>query len=179
MKKTMIGLLTLLLVSGFSFGIELLVRGTYLMPSDSAFKDIYGSSPMFGGELGIKIVGGLRLFLGGDYLRAKGQLTYTKEGTTLTLIPAGGGLKYSFLEGAFHPYLAAGVRYYMYKESNPLGTVKKNGPGFLGRAGVTFEFAKKFGVDLSAGYSWCEMKTDDFTINLGGLELAGGLFVRL
>jgi len=179
MKKTTVFVIAFLLASASTFASGLLIRGTYFTPSDSDFKSIYGSGWIYGGEIGFKVWNGLDLFLEGGYFSAKGKLTYTEEDTTLTLIPAGGGVKYYFMNGKLRPYIAAGVRYYMYQESNPIGNVKKNGLGYLGRAGVSFEFGGGFRIDVCAGYSLCKITPTDFEINLGGLELSAGIFFGL
>jgi opacity protein-like surface antigen len=154
------------------------VKAFYLMPSEQAFKDIYGSGPMYGGELGFKIAGPVNLWIDGMYYRGKGKLTYTEEDTTLTLIPIGAGVRVDLPKGAIVPYAGAGLRYYIYKEENVIGTVKKNGLGFVGFAGVNFRIAKGFLFDLRAAFSSCQMTPADFAINVGGIELGGGLVIE-
>ncbi len=53
----------------------------------------------------------------------------------LEIYPLGGGLKYTMSTGIFYIYAGAGLNYYQYKESNPLGDVTKGGLGFLGKIG--------------------------------------------
>lgn len=151
------------------------IKGSYFSPSNADFKSIYGGGVMYGAEISVGIAGGLEAWLSGDYFNKTGSLTLTKEKTTLTLIPIGAGLKYSFLTGWLQPYLGVGGRYYLYKESNPIGTVNKGGIGFLGKVGADLKFAPNFFLDIFAGYSLCKMKPADFDIEVGGIELGAGL----
>ncbi len=154
------------------------VKAAYLMPSEQAFKDIYGSGLMYGGEIAFRLGGPVKLWIDGMYYRGKGKLTYTEEDTTLTLIPIGAGVRAELPKGAFIPYAGAGLRYYMYTEENVIGTAKKNGLGFVGFAGLNLKIAKGFLLDLRAAYSSCKLTPADFTINVGGFELGGGLVIE-
>lgn len=154
-----------------SFG----VKAVYLMPSEQAFKDIYGSGLMVGAELGFRLGGPVKLWIDGMYYTGKGKLTYTEEDTTLTLMPIGAGVRVDLSQGTLVPYAGAGVRYYIYKEENVIGTAKKNGPGFVGFAGLNLRLAKGFLLDLRASYSSCKLTPADFSVNVGGIELGGGL----
>jgi hypothetical protein len=151
------------------------IKGIYFSPSDSDFKSIYGSGWMYGGEITFKITKGLDAWLDGGYFARTGVLTYTQEETKLMLVPIGAGLRYRILTGKVVPYVGAGARYYMYRESNVIGDVNKGGVGFVGKAGVLISIIHGIGVDLSAGYSWCKMKPADFEFNVGGLELGAGI----
>jgi hypothetical protein len=177
MKKILIALMIgsfALPAAAASFG----VKAVYLMPSEQAFKDIYGSGLMYGGEIGFRLHGPIGLWIDGMYYKGTGQLTYTKEDTTLTLIPIGAGLRYDFTTGPAVVYAGAGARYYSYKETNVLGTVTRGGAGFVVLAGVNLRIAKGFLVDVRAAYSSCKLTPADFTINVGGIELGGGLVIE-
>lgn len=174
MKRIIVLALMMGLVSVAAWAsIEL--RGGYLSPSDADFKSIYGGGWMFGAEITVGFGAGLDAWLSGDYFAKTGSLTFTKEETKLTLIPIGVGLRYKFLKGWVKPYLGAGARYYLYKESNIIGTVNKGGIGFLGKLGVNLEFTPSLMFDVFAGYSVCKMKPADFEIGVGGLEFGAGL----
>lgn len=158
--------------------IRIGVRAAYLMPSEQAFKDIYGGGLMYGGEIAFRLGQKLRVWIDGGYYQGSGELTYTQEETKLTLIPIGAGVSYDLTAGGVVPYVGAGARYYMYKETNVIGTVSSNGVGFVGFAGVNLRIAKGFLLGLRAGYSSCSMTPADFTINVGGIELGGGLIIE-
>jgi hypothetical protein len=175
MKKFATLVLAIVVFSLPAFPVTFGLKGIYFSPADKTFKDVYGGGPMYGAEIGIKIVGGLSFWISGGYYAKNGILTYTKEETKLTIIPVGGGLRYEFLTGAVSPYLGAGANYYFYKESNPIGRVDKGGVGFVGRAGVVVRITRWFLIDLNAGYSYCRFKPADFTVNIGGIEGGAGL----
>lgn len=178
MKKAIVLAMMICLASASAFA-SLGIRGIYFSPSDENFKSIYGAGWMYGGELSFRITKGVFLWLGGSYYSKTGSLTYTLEETKLTLIPVGGGLKFELLgEKIISPYFAAGVNYFLYKESNVIGDVNKGGVGFIGKAGLCLNLAKEFAVDFYGGYSSCKFTPADFEINVGGLEAGAGLVLR-
>ncbi len=160
--------------SAASFGI----KAVYFMPSEQAFKDIYGSGLMVGAEIGFRLGGPVKLWIDGMSFKKTGKLTYTGEETTLTLFPIGLGVRADLPSGAFTPYAGAGARYYSYKEVNVIGTAKKSGLGFVGFAGANLRLAKGFLLDVRAAFSSCKLTPADFTINVGGFEIGGGLVVE-
>ncbi|MFC2166645.1 outer membrane beta-barrel protein [Acidobacteriota bacterium] len=166
----MIGMISVTATASFS------LKGIYFLPSDADFKSIYGDSGwMFGGEIAIKIFKGVEFWLDGGYYAKTGSLTYSNEETKLTLIPIGAGLRYKFLTGKVEPYVGAGARYNLYKETSVIGDVSGTGLGFIGKAGLIFYLAKGFGVDISVAYSSCTMQPADFEFNVGGIELGAGI----
>jgi len=169
-----------LAVGGFALpaagAVSFSLKAAYLMPSEQAFKDIYGGGLMAGGEIAFGLSGPLKVWIEAMYHKGTGKLTYTGEDTTLTLFPIGGaGLRYEFAAGPAVVYAGAGARYYSYKEENVIGTASKSGAGFVGLAGVSLRLAKVFMLDLRAAYSSCKLTPADFTVDVGGLELGGGL----
>ena len=151
------------------------LRAVYFQPSDADFKSIYGGGYKYGGEIAFNLTKGLDLWLDGGYYAKTGSLTYTKEETKLTLIPIGAGVRYRFLPGKLQPYVGAGARYTIFKESNVIGDVSSGGIGFIGKAGLAFFFAKSIGIDVHLAYSVCKMKPKDFEFDVGGLEIGAGL----
>ena len=162
-------------------GSAFLLRGSYFMPSEAVFKNIYGSLMAPGAEfrLGGQMVAG---WLEGTYIQRTGKLTFTQEETKLTLIPIEGGLLVRFATGNLMPYLGAGGGYYMYKEkSDALGEVKENKFGFCGVGGLSYHMSS-FMLDLKVKYSSCKFKpgstdtgVDPLEVNIGGLSLSLGL----
>jgi hypothetical protein len=178
MKKRVLTLLMIgalaLPAAAASFG----VKAVYLMPSEQAFKDIYGSGPMFGAEIGFRLTGPISAYVEGMYFKRTGELTYTKESTTLTLMPFGAGARYDFTKGPAVVYAGAGLRYYSYKEKNVIGTATASGIGFVGIAGVNVRVMRGILLDVRAAFSSCKLSPADFSINVGGIELGGGLIVE-
>jgi hypothetical protein len=179
MKKiALIGFVVLIAsTSAFSF-IVLEAKGIYFSPSDRTFRDIYGAGWMAGGEIGIRIFKGLEVWGEGTYITKKGQLTLTREETTLSIQPVGGGLRYRFTSGKISGYAGAGVDYFQYKESNPIGDVSKKSIGYVGRVGVFFRIVPGLLLDLNLGYSYCKMNPADFEIDIGGIAAGAGLAIE-
>lgn len=177
MKKLIIIIVSVILLSGLAnaadFIVELKIH--YLHPSEEAFRDIYGGGMMYGGEISIGVWKGLDVWLGGSYFSKKGELTFTKEETKLEIYPLGGGLKYRLTTGVFNLYAGAGLNYYQYKESNPLGDVSKGGLGYIGKIGSYVKVTGGLLVDLYVNYSYCKIKPEDFEINIGGIEAGVGI----
>jgi len=151
------------------------LRGNYFSPSEKAFQDIYGGGMRYAGELTFGIWKNLQLWIEGNYFSKDGELTFTKEETSLQIIPIGSGIKYTFPAGIFSIYAGAGINYYLYKESNILGEVSKGGLGFVGKIGVMVTVIKGLFFDLYGEYSHCKITPDDFTINIGGMAAGIGL----
>jgi hypothetical protein len=177
MKKLILIIISMIFLSGLANALEVIVevRAHYLHPSEKAFRDIYGGGTMYGGELSIGVWRGLEVWFGGCYFSKKGELTFTKEETKLEIYPIGGGLKYRLSTGIFDLYAGAGLNYYRYKESNPLGDVSKGGLGYIGKIGSYVKITRRFLIDLYVNYSYCKMKPADFEINIGGFEAGIGL----
>ncbi len=177
MKKLILIIISVIFLSGLAnatdFIVELKVH--YLSPSEKAFRDIYGGGMMYGGELSVDIWKELAIWFGGSYFSKKGELTFTKEETTLEIYPIGGGLKYKLSTGIFDLYAGAGLNYYQYKESNPLGDVSKGGLGYIGKIGSYVRVTGGFLIDLYVNYSYCKIKPADFKINIGGIEAGVGI----
>lgn len=176
-KKIITTVVIMTCLSGFiyaeNFSFE--VKGSYFSPSEEAFKDIYGGGFTFGGELTLGILKNLQLWFGGSYFSQNGELTYTKEETSLQIIPLGGGLKYKLNAGILSFYGGAGIKFYQFKESNILGEVTEGGIGYVGKIGVIFKVFKGMFLDLFGEYSYCKMIPADFTINIGGIAAGIGL----
>lgn len=156
-------------------GVFFMFKGSYFNPSEQAFREIYGSGIMFGGELAFKIWNSLDIWLDGNYLKRTGELTYTQEETKLRIIPVTFGLRYRFTSGVTNLYLGLGACYFMFHESNIIGDVDKGGIGFKGKMGSFFSITRNLFFGLSVSYSYGKMTPAYFTINVGGIEAEAGI----
>jgi len=156
-------------------GIFVEVKGSYFSPTEEAFKDIYGSGIVYGGEFGFVVWRNIEIWLGGSYFTKKGELTFTKEKTELEIIPLGGGLRLRFPAGSVSFYGSAGLNIYQYKESNPIGVVNKSGLGFLGKIGGIAKVTGGLFFDFFVSYSYGKLKPADYEVNIGGIEGGVGL----
>lgn len=177
MKKIVTVLFFLLLASGAAQAMNFMigVNARYLHPSEEAFRDVYGGGLMFGGGIGVKVIDMVEIWVDGSYFTKKGELTYTGEETTLTIMPIGVEGRVFLPLSLVRLYGAGGVAYFNFKESNVLGEVTENALGFRVKAGVVIELPAKLSVDAFAGYSYCRMTPTTIEINIGGIEAGVGL----
>lgn len=161
---------------GFSF----LLRAAYMMPTENAFKEIYGNPQAYSIELclGKKKLG---IWLEGSRIKSEGKLTSTEDITRLTIVPVEAGLLFRFANGSLVPYIGAGAGYYSYEENNDLGSVHVKEIGYVGVGGLSCHLGS-FIIDLKAKYSYCKIKpgaTDEniepIEHNIGGLSFSFGL----
>jgi hypothetical protein len=176
MKRLLIlGLAIGLLAAAAAASVSLGLQASYYSPRDPAFKSIYGGGALFGGSLAFGLTGRLEGWIEGGFFSRIGALSYTKEETKLSLIPFGAGLRYRILPGSISPYVDAGARYYLYRETNSLGEAKTGGVGFVARLGLAIALSGRLGLDVQAGYSSCKLTPADFSIDVGGLAAGAGL----
>ena len=149
------------------------------MPTEQAFKDIYGSGIKFGGTMAVALFQNFDIFVDGSFCLKKGELSYTREETKLSIVPVILGLQYRIKSGKFQPFLGLGAGYFAFKESNIIGDVSKSGLGFAARAGVLFFVTKSIFLQIYSNYSYCRMTPADFTINIGGIEAGIGFGVSI
>lgn len=181
MKKLIAMISALIVLSGFARAADIIVElnGHYFMPSEEAFRDVYGGGITFGAEASVEIGRRLAVWLGGSYFSKKGELTFTKEETELKIVVFGGGIKYIFPTGAgIDVYGAGGVNYCSYDEENVLGEVSKGGLGVVVKAGGLVKIINGIFLDAYINYSYCKMKPADFKINIGGFGAGIGFGYR-
>ncbi len=118
---------------------------------------------------------GFHLWAGGSRYSQEGKLTLTEEKTRIRIMPLFVGLKFQVSGSAVSPYLGVGAGYFLYEETNPLGTLNKGSLGIVGRAGVVFRPVRSLILDVHAGYSHCKIKPVELEANLGGLTAGIGL----
>jgi hypothetical protein len=176
MKKIFVFIIAAFHFSTFAYAsVSITMKGQYFSPSEKAFKDIYGSGLMYGGEFGLGISRRIDSWIGGSYFKKSGKLSFTEEDTELTIIPLGGGIRFKITSGNIIPYLDAGVNFYQYKETNPIGKASKLALGFIGRLGLLLKLTGSLFLNSSVGFSYCKANPADFEINIGGLEAGIGL----
>ncbi len=155
--------------------ISVEVKGSYFLPSEKAFRDIYGGGISYGAETGIDVLGRLSVWIGGDYYRGKGDLTFTGEETTIEIMPLSAGIRYAFSNSPIRPYAGVGVGYFQYKESNPIGKIDEGNLGLVAKLGLMARIAGMFFADLQAEYTQCSVKPADLKADLGGIRAGIGL----
>lgn len=150
--------------------VEILLSSGYFQPSETAFRDIYGGGLTYGGQLNLKLASNWRLWVSLDYFSRSGQLTFTKEETELTIMPLGLGATYFQSLPPAEVYLALGMHYFKYTESNPIGVAEKGGSGMSIEPGVAIKLFRGVLLRVYLKYSYCRLQPADYRINIGGLQ---------
>jgi len=147
-----------------------------------AFSDVYGTAGwQFGAELSRILYAGDKLSCGaslaGRYFSKKGESTFTKTPTTLTLMPISLTANILLNGREVLPFLGIGVDRFGYKEKSDVHNVSGNTFGFHLQAGLFYRIP---GVDLLAlkfyaKFTQATAKQNDLSIKLGGTEFGLGL----
>jgi hypothetical protein len=178
MKKTIFFVVFFMIISVAvsTASTRIVAKAKYFMPSEQAFKDIYGSGTMYGGEIDIGIWQNFELCISGQSFTKKGELTFTEEETTLKILPVGIGIKYVHpVGGTVEIYGGIGINYYSYKEENPIGSVSTNKTGYFGTIGTYVKVVDGLFIDLFLDYSYCKIKPEELSVNIGGLGIGAGI----
>jgi opacity protein-like surface antigen len=180
MKKLALFVTAALLLAGLSEAAPAKVKimAGYLYPQDKDFRDIYGGGITYGFELSSPVSRNLEMWIEGGYFSRAGRLTYTKEKTTLRIVPVGGGIRYLFSTDRWKFQAGLGLDYFFFRESNVLGTVLAGKLGLAGTIGSNFALSEKILIDMWVRYSYCQMKPEDLKFNVGGLGAGVGLAYR-
>jgi len=113
------------------------------------------------------------------YFKKNGELTYTKEKTTLQLLPVSLGIRLIKKFGPFLPYIGGGGDLYFYHENNPIGTVLDYAKGYHFQGGIYFQLINKIPLLLGTKLKYTRVKTreNDITVQLGGFEYVGSIIL--
>jgi hypothetical protein len=156
-----------------------LFLGNYTI-QEPLFKTVYEP----GGALQGLILSSILFFNFDFYLELKalyktGQLTYSKEKTTMLLVPVSLGLRYGLPLGFLQPYAGGGLDFYLFYESNPIGSLFNYVRGGHFLVGVYLKFAKNFPILLNFRLknTWAQTEVNDRKVELGGLEYGGSLVI--
>ena len=179
-KYLMLSAAIVFLSASFSMagsGESFFVLGTvhYFQPSDEIFKDVYGSAMIFGGEIGVKVWKGLGLWASVDVYSKDGTTTFSDEPTEIRIIPISAGVIYRFMDKRLQPYLALGIVYFRYRETNNFGKVEGGALGYIVRAGARLKAFGPLFLDFRASYSAGKPKSTPFEADLGGLRAGFGI----
>jgi opacity protein-like surface antigen len=163
----------------FSGPLRLGIMAGYYMPSDSAYKDLYGQGNlMFGGSFGFEFIRKLEIRLEAGYFQDSGKMNLTEEDLKLSFFAGSLGARFRFVDGkALQPYIGAGVAMYSYKEDLParLEDVSKTAFGFQGEAGIYYALSAKILLDLNFRYVLMNTKPLNESVKLGGLRAGLGV----
>lgn len=183
MKKILI--FTLVFTISFMFvdgqnKIFIEATGNFLFPSDSGYKDVYGSSLFYPGfEAGFKIVNNIYVFTGLEMLSAKGETPVLKveAKSTQTIISAGAGL-IGKMSGKMDYRVELGASSFSYKEEAFDEEVTGSKIGFLLKCGLTYDLFDRFYLGVFLGYNSASDSVDGVDIKLGGFKTSIGAGVK-
>ena len=154
-----------------------ILYGNYRV-NESLFDMLYGrSGALYGAALTATLFSHFDFYLEAKIFSKQGRLSYTQEKTRFLLVPFSLGLRYRLPLGLVEPFLGAGIDYYIYSESNPIGTVVDHARGSHLLAGLSLRPGANSPVALTGRLKWTTAKASHGgrTIDLGGLELGAGL----
>ncbi len=161
-------------------GLSLELHAAHFTPSEQVFADIYGKELGFGAELGIEMGRRFEIWVGAGYFAANGELTFTREETSLEITPVEVGVRYRFTHDTpVMPYVGLATGLYFFSESSPIGEVSSSELGFAAEVGVLISLSGRFRLDLRVDRSFCKVKPAEIEVEIGGTALLAGLRYRL
>lgn len=148
----------------------------YFKPEGEWVSSIYKEDVVYGVKLGVRVWNNLSIWLNGMQYRKTGKTVPLEDITTVTLNPIYLSLRYTFVLGAFNPYLEGGFTYIYFNEESEIGTTKSEGRGFSADAGIELKLSSHFVIDVGVKYSKISVNPTNFDVQLGGLQ-AGVAFL--
>lgn len=187
MKKIIFILTVLILLVGsspYSFAEKFRLGGSfnYYASADSIHKELYGKGGlMFGGSLSYEPIRQLEIRGEANYYRAKGNMNFSQEDITFTIIPVVLGLRVWVVEiRNFKPYIGAGFNFISYKEELPdrFENISESTTGTHLEGGTYLHLAKMFYLDFNVRYSFATAESSYEDIKLGGFRAGIGVGIR-
>jgi hypothetical protein len=155
----------------------LILRGTFFLPGDSNFQDVYGSSAIMPGiGFGVKVMHNVFFFADVDYLAKTGIMVgELKDSAKTSQIFVIGGLEMRLKLTAKHEAtFRAGAAYINFEEKAFSETGKGSSIGFLLGAGLNWKM-KLFFLALDIDYLRATGTPFNEKIILGGMKAAVGI----
>lgn len=183
MKKTLrvsliIFVLCISVFSGEKFMVS--VAGNYLTPSDSGYKDVYGSSVLLPEiKAGYKLYKGFFIWAGYGFFSKKGTTTELEQEAKSTQHFLSFGIGYDGKISKRFGYKAElGLLNASYKEEAFGEKVTDNSIGFGIETGILYRIWSGIFIKISAGYLSASDTVEDVKIKLGGFKAGIGLEAR-
>ncbi|MBW2991287.1 porin family protein [Candidatus Woesearchaeota archaeon] len=185
MKKSILFLLALLLVSSFSFQcwagtFKIGASVNYYLISDPIFKELYSSGGMmFGGFLSFSYKM-FELRTEFNTFQMNGNMSLTEEEIKFSMTPIVVGLRVFLPNKTVSPYLGGGLTYCSYKEELParFEPVSESVTGFHFESGSYFILAKGLLLDLNVRYSNLNAESFADDVKIGGIRAGLGVGYR-
>ncbi len=187
MKKSTIFILVLVMSFVFVFGEEsgekklfVEVQTNLLLPSDSGYKDVYGSSVFYPGfEAGFKIINDYYIFVGYGILKTTGNTPVLEEEakSTQQIFSLGLGYEGDFSKKFGYRVEVGGVSF-SYKEEVFGEKVTGSKFGFLLKAGIVYFIGENLYISSFLSYETASDNIDGEDIKLGGFGALLGFGVK-
>jgi len=178
-------LVLLLMIPAYSAAnFSVSFTGNYLSPSDSNFKDTYGSGVFFPElKLNYKVFNNISLWAGFGLLSKTGETPGLGEEAKSSQNIISFGVGYS---GDFNPKFGykveVGAAYFSYKEEAMETEISDSAFGFRGDFGIVYNITATFFAEITAGYmSASDTLTvlgEDVDIDLGGFKAGIGVGIK-
>jgi len=153
--------------------------GRYNM-TDPMFETVYQSGAAIGGlGLTARLISHVDFYLDAKVMSKEGQLSYSKEKTTLVLVPISVGIRGSYPVAFIEPFAGAGFDTYLFYENNAIGTTVSHATGWHVGGGFYIRFGKNIPIlpFVRIKYAMVKSTIQSTTVDLGGLEYGAGLAI--
>lgn len=181
-KILIVSLMTLILCTSVLSQNKFMVSvvGNYLNPSDSGYKDVYGSSVYYPElKAGYKVYKGFFIWAGYGFFSKKGTTTELKQETKSTQQYFSFGIGYDGKISQGFGYKAElGLLNASYKEEAFGEEVTGNSIGYGLETGILCRVWSSLFIKISVGYLSASHKVEDVEIKLGGFKAGIGLEAR-
>lgn len=161
--------------------LHLEANANYFFHRDVNFRDVYGSGNLsFGAKAAIRILDGLHLTGGVDFLNTKGTIPDTEFDAEAAQRNVSAGLAYFFeLSYAWEFRIGADVLYVDYEESAFGEKIEDDALAYRIEGALMWRFSQDIYFEVLSAYTY---GTDDMsgrTIKIGGFQAGVGLAFRL
>jgi opacity protein-like surface antigen len=183
MKKAVVFLALTALLTGAAGAqdegskFSLVASGNILFPSDSGYRDTYGSARFYPEiRLAYALGKGFFLYAGYGLLSASGTTPglAADASSTQHILSLGGGIG-GPLSGKLSYKLGLGLFLDAYKETALDMEITGSGIGFRADAGLCYGLTPNLSAQVGLGYLAGSDTVDDQSIKLGGFRLGAGL----
>lgn len=108
-----------------------------------------------------------------------GLLSHSQEKTDFILLPISLGLRGALTVAFLRPFIGAGIDYFAFLESNPIGTITDRAMGGHVSGGFYLQFGERFPIlpFFKVKQTFLKASAATGSINLGGFEWGGGLAI--
>ena len=174
LKSGFLFLFLLLGLTSFSLrasSLSLGLNASFFYPTEKIFRDIYQPGAQLGGEVVYSFWYNYGLFLRAQYFRQEGQLSFTRDKTTVQIMPIILGFRYHVTSRRLSGYLDLGLGLFHFEEKNPIGQASLNKLGYFLSGGLNVFLYQGIYLGCRLDYNYCRVKPFELEAQIGGLSL--------